>query len=82
MKNEDMTGQYNFYDLDIDQDRRPCRYKFRRYIGQKVKTLHGVGVITKIEQYYTVFRLEDGRTLCGTPHDLTPLDENEREERE
>lgn len=80
MKSDDFTGQFTIFDADIDQDRRPCRYRFRRYIGQKVKTLHGVGVITKIEQYYTTFRLADGRTLCGTPHDLVPVDE--REERE
>ena len=70
MNNE---GQLSIFDIGNEEDNRPCRYRFKRYIGQRVMSLHGPARIEKIEQYYTEIRLDNGRLLIGTPHDLTPL---------
>lgn len=71
-----IEGQMSLFDIDIEQDRRPCRYKFHRYIGQRVNSLHGPATITKIDHtYYTEIRTDDGRDLVGTPHDLSPRED-------
>ena len=70
-----IEGQMSLFDIDIEQDRRPCRYKFHRYIGQRVNGLHGPATIIRIDHiYYTDIRTDDGRDLVGTPHDLSPME--------
>lgn len=70
-----VIGQYTLWDMSPTiKKRRPCEYSFRRYIGQKVKDHLGEHTISEIGTFYTYFT--DG--LCGTPHDLTPVDPVER----
>ena len=71
--------QYSVFDIDIDTDKRPCRYDFHRYIGQKVHTNRfGICTITGIDgPYYTDIRSAKGELLVGTPHDLWPVEEEE-----
>ena len=71
--------QYTIYDMDIETDRRPCRYRFHRYIGQKVHTnRHGICTIVGISgAYHTDIRDEKGQLLVGTPYDLWPVEEDE-----
>lgn len=75
-----MQGQMSLFDIHPkDEKPRPCDYKFKRYIGQKVrysgnaadqgKCIH---VITAFEQYYTV--LDDGEWI-GTPYNIYPVEE-------
>ena len=72
-----MIKQYTIYDMNIETDRRPCRYKFHRYIGQKVRTRFGICTITNINgPYYTDMKDEKGRLLVGTPHDISPVEED------
>ncbi len=73
------AGQTHIFDLGIEEDRRPCRYKFHRYVGQRIRTSHGRGVITKIvSPYYTYFKNDRGEELVGTPHDMVPENPEER----
>ena len=68
--------QFSVFDMDIETDPRPCRYNFRRYIGQKVRTDHGICTITRINgPYYTDIRSEKGERLVGTPYDIWPIEE-------
>ena len=73
-----MIKQYSIYDMDIETDRRPCRYRFHRYIGQRVNTdRHGVCTITEIPGvYYTYIRSEKGEELVGTPTTIWPEEED------
>lgn len=76
---EDMIkGQLTIFDTYTDN--KPCRYKFKRYIGQKVRVTIGpwrdqnfkIGTITKIEPYYT--RVRCGRKeYSATPYSLTEV---------
>ena len=66
--NEDIYGQMSIYDFAPEQS---PRYTFKRYIGQSVVHRCGVvGVITKIEPYYTTFVDFQGKEYTGTPYDL------------
>lgn len=71
--------QYSIYDIDIETDRRPCRYRFHRYIGQRVRFRDGeIGTITEIPGiYYTYIIDRRGRELVGTPTTISPVDEDE-----
>ena len=74
-----MDGQMTIFDLGIETDTRPCRYKFHRYVGQRVKSSHGIGTVTEIaSEYYTYVRTDGGETLCLTPYDMHPLEEVKR----
>ena len=70
-----MNGQLSLFDINIEEDSRPCRYDFHRYVGQKVHTRsHGVCTITDIPgEYYTHIRSEKGELLVGTPYDISPI---------
>lgn len=67
-----MKGQTNLFDLV--NDGKPCRYRFNRYIGQKVKFWRTgkTGTIVEIEEYYTIVDSK-GALLVGTPYDITPI---------
>lgn len=73
-----IRGQLTIFDTYTDN--KPCRYKFKRYIGQKVRVMIGpwrdqnfkTGTITKIEPYYT--RVRCGRKeYSATPYSLTEV---------
>lgn len=72
-----MTGQLSIFD-DMVPEGRPCKYAFRRYIGQRVRLMIGAypgrilhGVITRIDnEYYTTIEV-DGKEYVGTPYDLS-----------
>ena len=77
-----MKGQLTIFDwLGGYDDRRPCRYGFQRFIGQRVRVMIGAynspnrktykGEITEIGPYYTLIRTDDGRELIGTPTSLS-----------
>lgn len=70
-----IEGQLTIF--DIHNDGKPCRYRFKRYLGQKVKMMFGTypgtvrtGTITGIESYYTMVRI-GGRVYVGTPYNLS-----------
>ena len=69
-----MNGQITIF--DTNEKTRPCDYRFKRYIGQMVR-VHGgkVGRITGIDKYYTYVKIEPGKTVIGTPHDMIPIEE-------
>jgi hypothetical protein len=69
--------QLTIFDADIETDRRPCRYKFHRYVGQKVSTTrHGICTIRKInDSYYTYLETKDGELIMGTPYDMAEITE-------
>ena len=72
-----MEGQLSLFDMDNGDDKKPCEYKFKRYIGQKVKNHNGKFTIKEIEGYYTIMTKDDEkmkREWIGTPHDLAPVD--------
>ena len=76
-----MIKQYTIFDMDIETDRRPCRYRFHRYIGQKVNTIrHGVCTITEIPgPYYTYIKSAAGKELVGIPGTIWPAMEEDDE---
>lgn len=71
----DMEGQLTIF--DAYQDDRPCRYRFKRYVGQKVNVMIGpymdhrivTGVITEIGPYYTTVR-SGKKEYAATPYNL------------
>lgn len=71
-----MEGQTSIFDLFDESKSSASAYRFQRYIGQKVKfwQLGEVGVITKIEPYYTI--VATGKTLmAGTPTTIVPVED-------
>ena len=56
--------------------RKPCEYKFERFIGQLVDISSGpdmvTGTITEIQPYYTIVVDENGEDWVGTPNDTSP----------
>lgn len=68
-----MKGQYSLFDNAPVLRRRPCEYPFKRYIGQKVRDNNGEHIISEIHGFYTYYT--DG--LCGTPHNMHPVDQQE-----
>lgn len=69
MQNE---GQYSIF--DVVKDTRPCAYRFKRYIGQKVAFwyLNITGTVIEIEPYYTIIATDQG-TMAGTPTTICPV---------
>lgn len=80
MKTSVANGQLSIF--DINDGTRPCEYRFKRYIGQRViMTIGGGytarkvrGVITAIGPYYTYVRTPVGE-LCATPSSIIPEEE-------
>ena len=76
-----MEGQYSIFDCHSKTEKlRPCDYRFRRYIGQKVKFNpyccsidDKVHTVTGIEQYYTIV----DEILVGTPTTIYPVREED-----
>ena len=69
-----MDGQYTVW--DIVGEKKPCDYRFQRYIGQKVKFWRNgiVGTVAGIEPYYTKVRTRYG-ILAGTPTTICPVED-------
>lgn len=75
-----MDGQLSIFDIrDEAVKLSPSAYRFRRYIGQKVRFGSHVGdnqehTVTSIERYYTI--LDDGRWV-GTPTTIYPVEKGD-----
>ena len=72
-------GQLTIF--DIQNDGKPCRYSFKRYLGQKVRMMFGtypgavkVGTITGIDEYYSTVKI-GGREYVGTPYNLSEVED-------
>lgn len=80
-RDKKMKGQRTVYDDGIENDRRPCRYRFPRYIGQKVYCYgfpDEVFTIIDIPSgYYTIIVSDKGRQFVGTPTTIWPIREGE-----
>lgn len=84
MNNQPCVGQLTIFEYYANrEDRRPCDYKFRRYIGQ---TVHLIGVmcgddvigkVHMIDPYYTIVKLKGGLLMCGTPYNTAPDDKED-----
>ena len=70
-----MDEQINIFGVAPLKKRKPCEYSFARYEGQRVRDHHGEHIIAKVEEFYTIYT--DG--TVGTPHNMSPVDESERE---
>lgn len=73
-----MIGQYSIWDYQ-SKKKRPCDYRFERYIGQKVwlSITSGkfVGEIVEIEAYYTIVKVKGHYSLyAGTPTTIYPIE--------
>lgn len=68
-------NQYTLFDINQKKE-KPCDYSFKRYIGQKVADHRGIHEISEVHEFYTYYT--DG--TCGTPHDMYPVDPEERRE--
>lgn len=66
-----MIGQLSIFDLG--ESRRPCDYRFQRYIGQEVEDRHGRHIIAEIQPYYTIYT----DRMVGTPHDMHLVESEE-----
>lgn len=76
-----MKGQLTIFDwLGGYDDRRPCRYRFRRYVGQRVRIMIGSyydndirpATVVKVDDpYYTIVGDDNGREYVGTPYSLS-----------
>ena len=78
MRNE-IKGQLTIWDVfNPTIGRRPCDYRFQRYIGQRVKLMIGPycdhrtvkGTIKTIEKYYTIVE-SGGKEYVGMPYSLS-----------
>lgn len=67
-------GQLSIFDLV--KEVKPCVYRFKRYIGQRVEFWREgiVGTITEIEPYYTTVATDYGEYI-GTPTTICPVDD-------
>ena len=70
-----MYGQLTVWDI-LSDEKKPCDYRFQRYIGQKVRFWRDdiVGTITGIEPYYTQVKTKYG-ILAGTPTTIAPMED-------
>ena len=76
-----MNGQLSMFDWHPNEERKPCHYRFKRYVGQEVQMMFGAykwatfktGVITYIGPYYTGVRI-NGRDYAGTPYNISPVE--------
>jgi len=74
-----MNGQLSLFDIQTgNEKRKPYEYDFFRYIGQKVELWREgkVGIITKIEPYYTDVLVDD-EEFIGTPTTICPVNKEE-----
>lgn len=75
-----MDGQLSIFDVrDDDEKSPPSAYRFKRYLGQKVRFSHHCGdnqehTVTGIERYYTI--LDNGRWV-GTPTTIYPVEKGD-----
>lgn len=74
MKN---AGQFTIWDEHGDEPPKPCFYRFKRYIGQRVRSRAHRGVIVAIDRFYTTVRGDDGKLYAFTPHDTVPDEKEE-----
>lgn len=76
-----MKGQLSIFDVDTKEKKRwgpASYYRFKRYIGQRVKFWRDgeTGTITEIEPYYTIVEPDNlGGAMVGTPTTICPLEE-------
>lgn len=76
-----MDGQLSIFDIRDKANPSPSAYRFRRYIGQKVKFNPYCGgadskehIVTGIEKYYTIL---DGGRWVGTPTTIYPVEKGD-----
>ncbi len=79
-----MEGQLSLFDIH-NGTKRPCDYRFKRYIGQKVNISISegdfVGEVIRIEPYYTIIRVPGyPHLLAGTPTTFGPVNKEEKDE--
>lgn len=79
-----MEGQLSLFDIRTGP-KRPCDYRFKRYIGQKVglSVTSGdyIGKIVGIEPYYTEIEVPGTDcTWAGTPTTCYPINKEEYDE--
>lgn len=69
-----MEGQLSIFDLP--DKTVGYKYKFQRYMGQKVKFWRTgeVGKIVAIEPYYTIVETDEC-IMAGTPTTISPVEE-------
>lgn len=75
-----MDGQMSIFDCEHGEEkRRPCEYGWQRYIGQQVVLVNDkMGVITRIEPYYT--EVDTGDCICiGTATTMAPYKEEQED---
>lgn len=73
LDNYECEGQLSIFDIDIETDDKPCRYKWHRYVGQRVICCGKPGVISDImSEYYTEVHTDDRQILVGTPTTCCP----------
>ena len=80
MSKGQIPGQMSIFDfIDRPAKRRPCDYRFHRYLGQKVylRGREGVFRVRAIFQYYTHVVDGHGEPWIGTPYDIWPVNEKE-----
>jgi hypothetical protein len=67
-------GQLGIYDFVVDSS-RPCAYRFKRYIGQRVRFWRSgiTGTVKEIKPYYTYVETDDGKLLVGSPYELAEV---------
>lgn len=76
-----MEGQLSIFDVhNAEQKLRPCEYRFKRFMGQRVRLFVTSGIVTGriigIEPYYTIIKGDkDGIEWAGTPTNTSPLEE-------
>lgn len=80
-----MKGQMSIFDIDTGEKKKwgpSSYYRFKRYIGQRVKFWRDgeTGTITEIEPYYTIVKPDNGGgDMAGTPTTICPIEEAEYE---
>lgn len=66
--------QLSIYDVVVDHS-RPCAYRFKRYIGQRLQFWRSgiTGTVKAIKPYYTYVETDDGVLLVGSPYELAEV---------
>lgn len=70
--------QFSIYDVVVDRS-RPCAYRFKRYIGQRLQFWRSgiTGTVKAIKPYYTYIETDDGVLLVGSPYELAEVAKND-----
>lgn len=74
----EIRGQISMYDaMAENENRKPCEYRFHRFIGQRIRFWReGIeATISEIKPYYTYCLTDNGEILVGTPYDISPMEE-------